>query len=144
MATGGITLAWADGEHAFNCAKIGLVLELEEKCGCGIMEIYSRIIDKRWRFSDIREPIRLGLIGGGKTPAQALALTRRYVDDRPFAESVQTAELILMAALVGHPEESVGKKKPEAMEPETTENSGDQSYTGPPPPSDLPQEKPTP
>lgn len=120
MANGKISLSWADGEHEFNVAKIGQIFELQDKCGCGLMEIFSRLREGRWRFEDIRETIRLGLIGAGATPAQALILTKRYVDERPFAENTQTAMAILMAAIVGVPEEEQLEKKAGADRDETS------------------------
>jgi len=138
MAVNGkITLAWADGEHDFNIAKIGQIFELQDKCGCGLMEIFNRLREGRWRFEDIRETIRLGLIGGGKTPAQALVLTKRYVDERPLAENTQAAMAILMAAIVGPPEEEQPAKKAEADRGETSSTPRD-GLSGPPStPSEL-------
>jgi len=111
MAVNGqIELTWADGTHKFNIAKIKSVLELEEKCEAGVAEIFARIRDGRWKFNDIRETLRLGLIGGGMMPDKALSLVQRYCDDRPWAESLQPAMLILMAAMVGVIGDDVGKK----------------------------------
>lgn len=111
MVNGKISLAWGDGDHDFNIAKIGQIFELQDKCGCGLMEIFNRLREGRWRFEDIRETLRLGLIGGGKSPAEALVLTKRYVDERPFAENTQAAMTILMAAIVGPPGEEQPEKK---------------------------------
>ncbi len=104
---GSITLAWGDGEHRFRLA-IGQLRELQEKCDAGPAEIVSRLSEGRWRVNDVRETIRLGLVGGGLAPATAHALTVRYVDERPWLESVQPAQAVLMAALVGVPDEPVG------------------------------------
>ena len=41
------------------------------------------------------------VLGGGLKPVEALVLVKRYVDDRPLAESIPTAYAALMAALVG-------------------------------------------
>lgn len=109
MANGKVDLTWADGDYPFNIAKIGQTLELEEKCDAGVAEIFTRLREGRWRFNDARETIRLGLIGGGMKPTEALVLTRRYVDDRPWQESVPIATMILMAAMVGVPGDEVGK-----------------------------------
>lgn len=110
MANGRIELAWGDGDHAFNIAKLGQVFELEDKCGCGVQEVFNRLREGRWKFVDVRETIRLGLIGGGLEPVKALTLTKRYVDERPWAESVLTAQMILMAAIVGVEGDQPGKK----------------------------------
>jgi hypothetical protein len=111
MATNGeIELNWGDGLHKFNVAKIKSVLELEEKCDAGIAEIFQRIRDSRWKINDVRETLRIGLIGGGATPDSALRLINRYCDDRPLAESLQPAILIIMAAMLGVPGDVPGKK----------------------------------
>lgn len=120
MVNGKISLSWADGEHDFNIAKIGQIFELQDKCGCGLKEVFNRLRDDRWRFEDIRETIRLGLIGAGKPPAEALILTKRYVDDRPLAENTLVATSILMAAIVGVPEEEQPAKKAGADRDETS------------------------
>lgn len=96
-----ITLTWADAEHAFNLKVPAQVEELEDKCGCGVNEVLNRLRDNRWKLADVRETVRIGLIGGGKTPDKALLLVKRYIDERPWAESVLVAQMILMAAIVG-------------------------------------------
>ncbi len=130
MATNGeIQLAWGDGDHKFNIAKIAQILELEEKCGCGISEILVRIRDSKWHVNDLRETIRLGLIGAGIEPTKALILVKRYVDDRPLMENVQTALIILIAALVGVQGDEVGKKQTaeRAKETPSSESTVDMS-----------------
>jgi len=112
MAVNGeVELTWADGTHKFNIAKVAQILELEDKCGCGIAEVFSRIRDGKWRLNDIRETIRLGLIGAGQEPLKALVLVQRYVDERPLTESVYIALVVIMAALTGVPGDEVGKKE---------------------------------
>ena len=128
---GSITLVWGDGEHRFRLA-IGQLRELQEKCDAGPAEIANRLADGRWRVNDVRETIRLGLIGGGTAPADAHRLTVRYVEERPWLESVPAAQVELMAALVGAPEEPVGKA--EAAEAET----GATTDASPSPPSTEP------
>lgn len=113
MPNGKIELNWGDGTHAFNVAKIAQALELEEKCSAGVAEIYDRLRSGRWWINDVRETLRLGLIGGGMEPPKALILIRRYVDDRPWTESLQPALAVIMSAMVGVPGDEIGKK-PEA------------------------------
>lgn len=101
--SGQISFAWADGEHTF-ALKIGQLIELQEKCDAGPPVVLARLESGAWRVSDVRETIRLGLIGGGASPTDALKLTIRYVDERPLGESSLVAQLILAAALFGAPE----------------------------------------
>jgi hypothetical protein len=111
MAVNGeIELQWGDGEHKFNIAKLKCILELEEKCGVGVAEIYQRISTGKWKFNDIRETLRLGLIGAGMMPDKALRLINRYCDDRPWTESLLTAQAVLIAAMVGVPGDEFAKK----------------------------------
>lgn len=109
MANGVISLAFADGRHDFNIAPIKVAIELEEKCNAGIATIFERVRRGGWYVSDIRETIRLGLIGAGLDPLKALALVVRYVDDRPWQESRPIAMQVIMAAMVGVKGDPLGK-----------------------------------
>lgn len=105
---GSIEITWGDGEHRF---RTGLKewREIQEKCDAGLIEIWDRLMARKWRVDDVREVIRVGLIGGGKTPTEALTLVKRYVEDRPLLESVPVAIAVLMAACAGMPGDDVGK-----------------------------------
>jgi hypothetical protein len=111
MPNGTIELAFGDGDQTFNVARIGQALELEEKCGAGVSEILDRLRTNRWKLNDVRETIRLGLIGGGMTPVNALNLVKRYVDERPWGESLLVAQAVMIAAIIGVPGDLVGKTK---------------------------------
>lgn len=115
-----IELEWADGKHLFRLA-IGQLRELQEKTNAGPNELFNRLGEQTWRVDDIRETIRLGLIGGGAAPERALGLTGRYVDERPLLENVPVARAILLAALIGAPEETPPKRKG-ARRPKTGES----------------------
>jgi len=146
-ATGEITLAFGDARHVFNVQKIGQALELQDKCGAGIGTIYSRLRAGGFYVNDIRETIRLGLIGGGLKPVEALLLVERYVDARPWKETQLLAIAILTAAMVGVPQEEDGATpKKDAAERAATEPApttaglSAPSSTAPAPPSALPRE----
>lgn len=107
MSSTRVELQWGDGAgpgddgaYPFDL-RLGEVQELEAKCGAGLPELFERLSTSRWRFSDIRETVRLGLIGGGMTPAAALTLVKRYCDERPKAENAPTAQAILLAQMFG-------------------------------------------
>lgn len=101
---GSITITWADDDHVFR-TRLGEWREIQKVCDAGLIEIMDRMQTRKWRVEDVREVIRIGLIGGGKTPTHALGLVKRYVDERPLAESLPVALAILMAAVVGVPED---------------------------------------
>ena len=104
-----IELDWGDGRHKF-ALPIGQLRELQDKCDAGPNRILQRLSGVDWRIDDIREVMRLGLIGGGTKPTDAHLMCVRYVDNRPFMESRLHAQAILMKALVGDPDDPVGKK----------------------------------
>ncbi|MDQ1183582.1 gene transfer agent family protein [Agrobacterium larrymoorei] len=65
-----------------------------------------------WRIADVRETIRLGLIGGGMTPGDAFVNVSVYVDNVekfPLTENVGLAAAILHHALTAPKGEEVGK-----------------------------------
>lgn len=103
-----ITLTWADGDYVFRLGWGELEL-LQEVCGAGPYAILNRLFDENWKVGDISHVIRLGLIGGGKAPVDALNLVRHYVQARPPMENIMFAKGILQAALMGAPEEKVGE-----------------------------------
>ncbi len=105
-----ITLDFADGTYKFRLAW-GQLAELQENCDAGPYVILERLQNRSWRLNDIRENIRLGLIGGGMDPVSALKLVKRYVEDRPLLENVKLAQAVLTVALIGAPEEEVGEPK---------------------------------
>ena len=107
-ADASVTITWGDGDHRFRLA-IGQLRELQEKCAAGPMEVLDRLATRRWRVDDVRETIRLGLIGGGLEPIKALPLVKHYIDERPIMESVPAAQAVLIAALIGVEEDPAGK-----------------------------------
>lgn len=107
-----IRLTWADDDYIFRLP-IKQLIELQEACDAGPSYIMARLEQNAWKVEDVRETIRLGLIGGGLKPEQALKLVRNYVDERPLLESAIVAQAIIAAAIVGVEEEQP-PGKPEA------------------------------
>lgn len=107
-----VRLKWPDKERLFRL-RIAQLRELQEKTGAGPKELFDRVSIGAWRVDDIRETIRLGLIGGEETTViEALNIVERYVDDRPLAENVPVAQAILLAAIVGVEDERLGGNRP--------------------------------
>ena len=92
---------WADGTYTF---RLGLaeIEELERKRDLGIFELAKRLSPevRQARSTDITETLRLGLIGGGMTPVDALAKVRKYVDERPLDENRDIAYAVVLAGLM--------------------------------------------
>lgn len=108
---GSIELNWADGVHRFRLA-FGELRELQEKTGGGAMLVLERLRNRSWLVDDIAETLRIGLIGGGLPPSEALQLVRRYVYERPPVENVIFATLVLGAALFGPADDPIEGKAP--------------------------------
>ena len=67
---------FADGEHEFKLTP-ALVIELETKCGAGLLAICHRVFARQCSQADIIETIRLALIGGGMSPKRAAEYARK-------------------------------------------------------------------
>ncbi|MFN6950985.1 MAG: gene transfer agent family protein [Albidovulum sp.] len=107
-----VTLVWFDGEDDFRLG-IGEIRALQEKTGAGPETLRRRIVDGNWFIDDLRETIRLGLIGAGCKPSEAMEKVKRSFDARPFGESRVIAATIILAAVVGVPDDPVGKPSAE-------------------------------
>lgn len=114
-----IELDWGDGTYAFRLA-IGQLAELQDKTDAGPLVLFERLRTGAWRVEDITNTIRLGLIGGGMPPADALKKVRAYVEERPWTENVPAAMMILMAALYGPAEDDAGNGEAAAPESAST------------------------
>ncbi|MBX3543579.1 gene transfer agent family protein [Chelatococcus sp.] len=106
---GAVELDFGDGARRFRLG-MGELEELQEKTGVGPFRLVTRLLDGEWTVVEVRETLRLGLIGGGLEPLNALKLIRRYVVDRPdWVANAAIARLVVMAAIAGAPEEEPGK-----------------------------------
>lgn len=134
---GVVSFEFGDGEHHFRLA-FGELEELQEKTGVGPFVLLQRLINGEWRVGDVRETLRVGLIGAGMEPLAALALVRRYVDERSdWIDNAVRARRTVWAALVGAPEELPGK---ESAQEATTEASISPTAASPSAPGTEPQE----
>lgn len=106
-----VRLDFGDDEHAFRL-RIGELRELQELCDAGPPVVFARLGSASYRVEDVRETIRLGLVGGGMKAVDAMRLVRRYVDEIPaWAANASLAYIILGASLFGPEDEAVGKPK---------------------------------
>ncbi len=92
---------FGDGTYTF---RLGLdeIEELERICDAGIFEIAGRLApeNRTARSTDISGVLRLGLIGGGLKPVEALVKVRKYVDERSLDENRDIAYAVACAALM--------------------------------------------
>jgi len=113
-APGTRTIIWDHGEDAFCIAKVGLLFDLEAKCNAPIGVIFKRLGNGDFSVNDVRETIRLGLIGGGMSPDKAMAAVKHHVDlnKEGVAPSVLIAYSVIETYMVGVPDDPVGKAPP--------------------------------
>lgn len=122
-------MPWADGDYRFRLGW-GELIQLQEATDAGPFALLDRLAGKNWRVGDISHTIRLGLIGGGKTPEDALKLVRNYVESRPPAENVMLAYAILAAGVQGAPDEPPGEAEGE-VKGESSTTSPTESFASP-------------
>jgi hypothetical protein len=103
-----VDLEWADGSYSF-CLPLAQLEELQTLCDAGPLVIAQRLESGLWTHKEVYHTLRLGLIGGGMPPGDALRKTRLYVLDRPWLENVMPALAVMQAVLVGKKDEPVGK-----------------------------------
>lgn len=108
-AVGTVRIVWGNGEDDFCISRSGSIFALEDKCNAGLGEIRMRLQAGTWRLNDVRETIRLALIGAGMDAEKAMTAVKLHVDGEPLAKSVLIAHAIVAAALVGVPDDPVGK-----------------------------------
>lgn len=106
---GSIRFVWAGDERYFRL-RIGELRELQTLCDAGPEEIKDRILAGKWRVDDLREILRLGLIGGGMEPMKVIALLKLHFDDVEPLKNKTPAFLVITAGLCGDPTDEVGKK----------------------------------
>ncbi len=94
------TAYFGDGEKTF-ALTYPLIKELEQKTGTGFGALYKRMASGNFYLADIIETIRLGLIGGGTSPAEAQRLIDAYAHGRPLLETIPLALDVLDAHWTG-------------------------------------------
>ncbi|NKX47807.1 gene transfer agent family protein [Rhodobacteraceae bacterium R_SAG8] len=83
-------------DHSFTLTD-NMVTELERVTDTGIGAFYQRMIAMHFKATDLAEIIRLGLIGAGMHPQEAMQLVNTYARNRPMAETFPLALDILDA-----------------------------------------------
>lgn len=123
------SLVWAGGEHPF-ALDIGALRALQGHCDAGPQQILNRIAAGGWRVDDLLQTIRLGLICGGMAQAEATRIVDTAFRSHPLLAFRPTAQAILVAALVGDPDDRLGET---TGEPTPPENGGSATSTEPEP-----------
>lgn len=90
----------------------GQLVALQEARDAGPFVILSRLGDGTWQTDDVTATLVLGLVGGGRTYADAVVIVTAWVADeggRVPAENASLAYAVLSAGLIGAPDEPPGK-----------------------------------
>lgn len=120
-----IELDWADGTFTFRLGMDELE-ELERKLDRSVFAIFRDARHTSLRSYEISEVIRIGLLGGGMKPADALAKVRRYCELDWFAAN-EAAMKVVGAALT--PLEKQKAEKP--GKPKAPKKNRSASTSGP-------------
>lgn len=94
-------------EHKFTLTD-DMITELERITESGIGAFYQRAIAMLFKAADLAEVIRLGLIGAGMHPQEAMQLVDTYARNRPMAETYPLALDILDARWNGTADPAIG------------------------------------
>lgn len=130
--TAEVTLAFAGEDRQFRLP-IGRLRALQEKVNAGPMELLTRLAEGTWRVDDLRETLYQALLGGGLDVKTASGLMRTDFEDLPLHQFVVLAKAVLLAAVMGAPDEDEGESQGEAVSssPSPMENSASPAFTEP-------------
>lgn len=105
------------GEDDFDlCLRIGELQDLSEVRECGPFAILSRLQNGLWFIDDLKDTIRLALIGGGMAPRDAKQLVERSVKEAYILDYLTIAIECLYAAMSGVPDDMPEEDDEEAGE----------------------------
>lgn len=150
-ADASVTLFFGDAEYRFRLG-IGEFRELQEKVNkrrteFGLGAIGPTTLANLLRANDawpddVRDVLRIGLVGGGMKAPDAHRLLVTHFDGKPPIEHYLPAFTVLMAAFVGVAGDEVGSKK-KTMATTETDRSSSPTSTPTGPSSDSPPGKST-
>lgn len=89
-------LFFGDGKHPFQFLAADWQ-ELQRVTGCGPWEVEGRLLSSRCSFAEVRETLRVGLLGGGMAPVAAAGLVDAYLGKRPG--DLDEGRMVAVAAL---------------------------------------------
>lgn len=101
---------FGDRDYEF-CLLIGQCVELQEITDCGLAVTLVRL--QQFHVRDIKEVLRLGLIGGGMKSEDAFRLVERHVVSGEIGQGADVAYRVVAAAIAGVPDEKLGESKGE-------------------------------
>lgn len=104
-----VDLEWAGDLRKFRLP-IAQLVALEDACDMGCGEILGSLA-LTWRIRTVKHILRLALMGGGMEGVKAARIVDENVVEGRLMEAVVMAKAVLTTALVGRPDDRVGKRK---------------------------------
>lgn len=90
--------------------RIEELVQLQEKLGSGPFKIAERFMANDWLVEDVKETIRLALVGGGLTQKEAFDIVNRNVISGYLVEYSEIARQCILAAVMGVDEEPIDEE----------------------------------
>lgn len=96
------------GEGHFDLhLRINELIALQEILNVGPFALSTRFAQGEWLVNDVKETIRLGLIGGGLSQREAFAIVERNVTAGYLMEYAMIAHQCILAAVMGVEDEPI-------------------------------------
>lgn len=106
--SGRVILPFGNGRNEF-FLDVPQLEELQRYTDAGPEHLYHRMtrlgFDGGWRYVDVKETIRLGLVGAGMNSLDAMMLVENYAKPGELLHAKRIAVMVLAAALAGDPDE---------------------------------------
>lgn len=131
--TGNVRLFLGEGEFDF-ALLMGQLMELEQLTGDGIFVTWNKLMNGTWKIADIRETLRLGLVGGGMAKKDAYDLVTRHLQPGYLADLCLLAQSVAGAACIGVPGETCSGEGEGAAAAPISPTAGSPGETSSPPP----------
>ncbi|MEZ0169930.1 gene transfer agent family protein [Microvirga sp. TS319] len=124
---GHIDLEFAGRIRRFRLA-IGELEELQEATGVGPVVLLQRFFADEHSFVDVREVLRIGLMGGGEEAPEAYDLVRD-LHERPVVPAIAAATVVLTAALERDQQEPIEPEAPKDAAPKKELPNGQMAFS---------------
>lgn len=101
ISRGAWVAPFGDEERTFDLLALGAWRKLQAATDFGFWVLLQRLVTRQCGVPDYREVIRIGLIGGGASEAEALQLVKAHFDPAPLGHYLPLAIDIMNAAAWG-------------------------------------------
>lgn len=101
-------IKWQGGEHAF-LLRIGELRAIDDRVQDGALAAMTRLRLMRYRFDDVFEVVRQGLIGGGMESREASRLMEKIEDQHGIGPLAPLATEILFRAFHRREDDEAGE-----------------------------------